>query len=265
MEKKETKLQEQLRKALEGDKKADNFLAVKSQCVRYRSAKTVTWESLCNDYHVCCVQLCAACNLNMEAIKIQTETSMAYLVWIARHQFHSDFDVKALKAKKREIMEAMLIMSRDIPPTKMQRYYHQLSSSSEEENTSAKKSANTQKRKIQSSSESELETPPLRRRGAATRKQAREEAESTSRDVPDEGGVATAIAVARAVATAEGQDEGAVATATAEAIAVATAQGETQEKKRPPQEIPLPCSWVLLPRRRSQEAFQTSTPQERRH
>ena len=79
---------------------------------------------------------------------------MGYLVWLARHHFHSDFDVNALKAKKKEIMEAMLVMLRDVHPTKMRKLFHQMSNNSEEEEES--RSPNKRPRRIiESSSDSE--------------------------------------------------------------------------------------------------------------
>ena len=133
---------------------------------------------------------------------------MGYLVWLARHHFHSDFDVNALKAKKKEIMEAMLVMLRDVPPTKMRKLFHQMSSNSEEEEEEESRSPNKRPRRIiESSSDSEQEANP-------NPKRARKEVVATSRNVPEEGETSGETAGEATEATA-----GAAPGATAEAAA----------------------------------------------
>ena len=152
---KETELQQQLRKALDGDQEADQFLAIKSQKVTFYGNKAMTWQNLCNDFHLCSVTYMAAKKLGLAAIRLQTEMSMSYLTWLARHHFKAEFDKRALKARKEEIMESMLILSQDVPPTKMRNELHQQSSDSEEEEERSPRKRRRQM--IESDSEEEKE------------------------------------------------------------------------------------------------------------
>lgn len=57
-----------------------------------------------------------------------------HLAWIARHHFDKSFDEETCKTTQKEIFEAMLTITQDLPAEKLSNKEHQISDDDEDEN-----------------------------------------------------------------------------------------------------------------------------------
>ena len=117
-----TKLQNIIDKALQGDKDALDYLHVMDMSCKWKKAIVVSWEKLCVDYKDTAAAYNAASEHKMEHLKRALKTNLMYLTYIAKKVFKCEFDVDVTKVEAKQIIEHMQLQTAEVPPARLASY-----------------------------------------------------------------------------------------------------------------------------------------------
>lgn len=111
-----TKLQIMAQRAIDGDQEALDYLDLEESDVKWTTASTLTWDTLCGNYNYCAHVLVVATHLKLDIMRRTSRYALQSLTWIARHHYNRELPPIATTCRVEDIAEMMALIIDDVPP-----------------------------------------------------------------------------------------------------------------------------------------------------
>ena len=111
-----TKLQIMAQRAIDGDQEALDYLDLEESDVKWTTASTLTWETLCGNYNYCAHVLVVATHLKLDTMRRTSRYALQSLTWIARHHYNKELLPIATMCRVQAMVEMMALIIDDVPP-----------------------------------------------------------------------------------------------------------------------------------------------------
>ena len=139
-----TKLQIMAQRAIDGNQEALDYLDLEESDVKWTTASTLTWETLCGNYNYCAHVLVVATHLKLDTMCTTSCYALQSLTWIARHHYNKELPPIATTCRVEDIAQMMALIIDDVPPP----HLNSATSESEEKEEPAPKKMKKKKKKL---------------------------------------------------------------------------------------------------------------------
>ena len=148
-----TKLQIMAQRAIDGDEEALVYLDLEESDVKWTTASTLTWETLCGNYNYCAHVLVVATHLQLDTMRRTSRYALQSLTWIARHHYNKELPPIATTCCVEDIAEMMALVLEDVPPPHLNKAedFDSATSESEEKEEPTPKKMKKKEEKIKKS------------------------------------------------------------------------------------------------------------------
>ena len=139
-------------RAIDGDQEALDYLDLEESDVKWTTASTLTWDTLCGNYNYCAHVLVVATHLQLDTMRRTSRYALQSLTWIARHHYNRELPPIATTCRVEDIAEMMALIIDDVPPhLNKDEDFDSATSESEEKEEPAPKKMKKKKEKIKKS------------------------------------------------------------------------------------------------------------------
>ena len=120
-------------RAVEGDEEALQYLSLEESDVKWTTASTLTWETLCANYNYCAHVLVVATHLKLDVMRRTSRYALQSLTWIARHHYKKELPPIETTCTVEDLAGMMAAIVDQVPPPHLNRAEDVTASSSESE------------------------------------------------------------------------------------------------------------------------------------
>lgn len=151
-------------RAVEGDEEALQYLSLEESDVKWTTASTLTWETLCANYNYCAHVLVVATHLKLDVMRRTSRYALQSLTWIARHHCKKELPPIATTCTVEDLAGMMAAIVDQVPPPHLNRAEDVTASSSESESEEEEPASKKIKKTKEKSTKKQKKTKTRRKR-----------------------------------------------------------------------------------------------------